>query len=116
MKRIIILVGLLLLTVSIVIAVGGMTKEQKKFYNECKKNCSTEKRIDKQECNYVSSDCRDNCKVIRGTNDRTDENTFLNCTSSCKNLNTTILNQTELEAAQKDCKKNMTFTIPALRN
>ena len=107
MKKIIVVMLVLVLASALVLAISGLTKEQKDAYNGCKKNCSTNKMLEKRQCNTDSFAERKNCsieKTICTTAFRTDYN---GCRDGCNNLNISVnLTKSEINKLKRDCQRN----------
>lgn len=97
----------LLFSLTIVLAVNNLTREQRDFYNDCKKNCSTTKMLEKRECNTAAFACRDTCREIRLNCTANYSSVKENCIAACNNLNITgNLTEDEVEKIKEDCEKN----------
>ena len=109
MKKIIIGILVVLLAASLVLAISGMTKEQRQNYNICKKNCSTTKMLDKLDCNTIGSQCRDGCRSIKNEQKENISSEYNICRSECDNT-TNALNLTDLDFRNQSivCKRNCT--------
>ena len=111
-----ILIIALVLVSAIVFAIGGLTKEQKDFYNTCKKNCSTSKMTEKRLCNTVSFECGKACHGNRTNVTDQSQIEYDNCTSECVSLipeNATIAEANKLK---RECKSNCSAAVKSARS
>src|SRR3989344_3531587 len=115
-KRVMIFVIGLVLVSAIVFAIGGLTKEQKDFYNACKKNCSTSKMIEKRLCNTASFECGKACHGNRTNVTAQSQIEYDNCTAECVSLipeNATIAEANQLK---RECKSNCSGGVKSTRS
>ena len=104
-KLSLVILGLALASV-IVVALNGLSPEQREIFNECKKNCSTNKMLDMRACNDVSFECRNECRGDWKNLSQINRDTFNSCTAGCElNLSSNLTKQEKNNLIQ-ECRRN----------
>lgn len=115
-KKLIILLFVLILCAILVFAIRDLTREQRNYYNACKKNCSTNKMLEKRACNIESYQCRQECRQTKVNCSTNLTAEYKNCKIDCNNLsNTKNLTRREMNKLKRDCRKNCSNNLRAER-
>ena len=112
MKKLFIIILISLLAATLVLAISGLSREQRVNYNLCKKDCATSKMLDKRECNTLSTECRNSCNDIKDSSSGNITNNYSSCRAGCASLNFTGLNLSDIQIRNQtiSCQRNCTAT------
>jgi len=114
-KKIMLFIIIAALISVFVLAISNLTEEQRGFYNSCKRNCSTDKMLDKKQCNDDASGCNRLCATELTNKTLEYQAQYRNCTDECGFKIAANLTKKEVNQITRMCRKNCTLELQETR-